>query len=208
MNIHTLSPAGIKEAIRNGNIVADMREPDEFIDGFIPGSLYLYPGIEKTKFFKENIAPLKQWVLVSHGNEKEASAEWLADATKGNVNGWLAGGYHSWAAEGDENDVVISIEPDEFMIDLKFSTPYVFDLRNEIAFEQMHLEGAESISASILADKAANLPIDKTIYLYDEDGRLALSVISLLKRQGHHQFYHLRGGIKALYQAEAPVVKK
>lgn len=208
MEINTLSAAGIKEAIRNGNIVADMREADEFIAGFIPGSLYLYPGVEKSKFFKDNIAPLAQWVLLSYKAHKDTSAEWLVSTTGGKVNGWLEGGFEAWNAAGEPIDMIISIEPDELMLDLKFGTPYVVDLRSEVAYEQMHLEGAENILPAKLVDGADKLPNDKTIYLYCEDGRMSLAVISFLKRQGHHQFYHLNGGIKALYAAEAPVVKK
>jgi rhodanese-related sulfurtransferase len=208
MQVNTLSVAGIKEAIRNGNIVADMREADEFIEGFIPGSLFLYPGAEKSKFFKENIAELGQWVLLCPKSDKESFAEWLTSATGGKVNGWLEGGFEAWSSAGEPIDMIISIEPDEFMMDLKFSTPYIVDLRSEIAYQQLHLEGAENIQPAMLTDKAAKLPVDKTIYLYCEDGRMSLSVISALKRQGFHQFYHLRGGIKALFQAEAPMVKK
>jgi rhodanese-related sulfurtransferase len=208
MAISTLSIQGIKEAIRNGNIVADMREPSDFIQGFIPGSLFLYQGLEKSKFFKENIAPLSQWVLLCPEEEKEKNAEWLASVTGGKVNGWLGGGFDAWIAAGEPMDVAISIEPDEFMMDLKYSTPYIVDLRSEIAFQQMHLEGAENILPALLADKADKLPHDKTIYLYCEDGSQSLAVISLLKRQGYHQFYHLFGGLKALFQAEAPMVKK
>jgi hydroxyacylglutathione hydrolase len=208
MQLNTLSIAGLKEAIRNGNIVADMRDTEDFIEGFIPGSLFLFPGMEKSKFFKDNIAPLSQWVLLCPEGEKETNAEWLSEVTGGRVNGWFEGSIDTWVNAGEPMDVVISIEPDEFMMDLKYSTPYIADLRSEIAFQQLHLEGAENILPAKLADKADKLPADKIIYLYCEDGRMSLAVISLLKRQGYHQFYHLRGGIKALYQAEAPMVKK
>jgi hydroxyacylglutathione hydrolase len=186
-----------------GAYVLDFRPADQFIDSFVPGSFYISARFIKSNFGKEIISPKETIVLITPDSFLTQSLKVLENAGYENIAGWLKGGFKSWDDNGNKLDVIISIEADELMMDMKYDKPQIIDIRSEDAFEAMHLEDAENIPVESLLFNLNDLPKDGIFYMYCEDGELSLSVISCLKSQGLHNYYHIKGGFRALHQAEA-----
>jgi hydroxyacylglutathione hydrolase len=191
-----------------GAYVLDFRPADQFIDSFVPGSFFISARFIKSNFGKEIISTNETIIFITPDSFLNQSIKVLENAGYENTLGWLKGGFITWEASGNKVDVIISIEPDELMMDMKYDNPQIIDIRSEEAFEAMHLEEAENIPVENLLFNLDDLPKDGIFYMYCEDGELSLSVISCLKSQGLHNYYHIKGGFRALHQAEAKMATR
>lgn len=208
MTIEALAASEFEKASKYDSLILDTRAPLDFIKGFVPGSVYLAPNFFKYPFLKDifHDDEFDRFYLVSDGDEDEKAA-WITKQTGKEIDAYLDGGFAAWENIGEPIDVVVSIEADEIMMDMKYGKPYIADIRSESAFNTLHLEGAEHADPETLLDGASKLKPELIYYIYCEDGSISLSLISLLKKQGFHNFYHLQGGFKALFEAEATMVK-
>jgi rhodanese-related sulfurtransferase len=209
MTISLLSALDFEKSSKYESLIADCRAPLDFIKGFIAASVYIAPTFFKYPFLKDfyNDEEHQRFYLIAEEAETEEKAQWLQKQSGKTIDGVLAGGIRSWENANEPIDVIISIEADEIMMDMKYGKPYIADIRSESAFNAMHLEGAEHTDPEALLKNAAKLKPENTYYIYCEDGNIALSLISILKHEGYHNFYHLQGGFKALFEAEASMVK-
>jgi rhodanese-related sulfurtransferase len=186
-----------------GAYILDFRTANEFIDGFVPGSFYMSRRFLNAPFCKDVIAESEVIIIIADKNTETRSISELESHHYQNIAGWLKGGFETWYETKNKLDVVISIEADELMMDMKYDDPQVIDIRSADAYRTMHLETAENIPVENLLFNLDQLPKEGTFYLYCEDGDLSLSVISSLKNQGLHNYYHVKGGFQALKKNEA-----
>ena len=70
---------------------------------------------------------------------------------------------------------------------------FVFDLRPEEEFEQMHIPTSQAATLESLAAEA--LPAGATIVLYATDERRAIDAWAMLRRRGYRQVFLLRQGL-------------
>jgi len=186
-----------------GAYVLDFRQAIEFVDGFIPASYYMNARFLKSHIRGEMIHPTETIILIASNHAISDIHRELEKLGYSNIIGWLKGGFETWKEADKKIDIAISIEADELMMDMKYDDPQVIDIRSAEAFDAMHLENAENIPVENLVFNLDDLPKDGIFYLYDEDGELSLSIISALKNQGLHNYYHITGGFNALKQNEA-----
>jgi len=209
MTIPSLSVSDFEKSSKYESLIADCRAPLDFIKGFIPASVFIAPTFFKYPFLKDFFKDEEhqRYYLIAEEGETEEKTQWLQKQSGKAIDGTLDGGFQSWANANEPIDVIISIEADEIMMDMKYGKPYIADIRSEAAFNAMHLEGAEHTDPEALLKNVAKLKPEHTYYIYCEDGNISLSLISMLKSEGYHNFYHLQGGFKALFEAEANMVK-
>jgi hydroxyacylglutathione hydrolase len=186
-----------------GAYVLDFRLASDFIEGFIPGSYYTSPRFLRSNIREVIISPEETIVFIAPGSIVSDIHTELEKKQYMHINGWLKGGFETWKANGNKIDIVISIEADELMLDMKYDDPQIIDIRSAEEFDAMHLQGAENIPVENLVFNLDDLPKDGVFYIYCEDGELSLSIVSCLKSQGLHNYYHIRGGFVALRQNEA-----
>jgi hydroxyacylglutathione hydrolase len=189
-----------------GAFVLDFRTADEFSEGFIPESYFICPAFLNTPICHEVISIVENITIIAPEHEENRSIKALEQHGYQQIAGWLKGGFETWKENGKKIDVIISIEADELMLDMKYDNPQVIDIRSEAAYNALHLEDAENIPIANLIFNLEELPRNGVYYLYCDDGNLSLSIISCLKSQGFHNFYHIKGGFKALLQSEASTV--
>ncbi len=208
MTIEALGATEFEKASKYDSLILDCRAQLDFIKGFVPGSVYLAPTFFKYPFLKDIFKDeeFDRFYLVAD-EEPEQKAGWIQKQTGKEIDAYLDGSFAAWENIAEPIDVVVSIEADEIMMDMKYGKPMIADIRSEAAFATLHLEGAEHADAETLLKGASKLKPELIYYLYCEDGSISLSLISLLKREGFHNFYHIQGGFKALFEAEASMVK-
>lgn len=203
-----LSPEAFAELVKQGFTVLDFRPFEAFFEGFIPGSI-LYSGSDAAHQLLQNHIEKDQGVVVvvNENEELEALALLQKQGFK-NIGGWLEGGFEAWQNAGNQADMIISIDTEEALLDIKYGLPHIIDIRSKEEYENGHIEKAEHFPASDLLKHSADLPKEKTFYLYCNDGKFSAFVISILKKYKLHNFYHLQGGIEELNKAGAPVIRK
>lgn len=187
---------------RQGAIIIDGREIQAFTEeGFQPGAIYGGKAFVQNGI-KSAIPVETSLLLLADDKESvEKLTSLLSRAGYRSIAGYILTA--DWQSIPElQRDFIISVEPEELMIDMKYGDPGIIDMRRKMQYDKAHLEGAENISFRALLDGEADIPKNKIYYLYDEDGSRALSLISCLRRQGHYELYHVAGGYKACMDTE------
>ena len=182
-------------------LIIDTRPADEFIHGFIPGSIFT--GLsEQLESIAGTILPQKQdMVVIATPGKEEESCTRLFNLFGKHILGYLSGGMDTWNAHNWARDLIIEVEPDELLMDIPFDEHLlVLDVREEAAFDADHLEQAESLPLDKLTDPGNMGMIEdlQNVYLLSQTGFRAIVAASLLKREGIHNVRTVAGGWDAV----------
>lgn len=200
-----LSPADFKTAMNNDVVVVDTRPASEFSTGFVPGAVFI--GLEgRFAEWAGSLLSFSQPILLvtSPGMEQETIIR-LARVGFDKVIGFLNGGIEAWLKEGNEIDMVIDVEPDELLMDMKFDENLVIvDVRRETEFADGHLKNAINIPLNDLTDPATMALMEETqnIYVHCAGGYRSMVAASLMKKQGIHNLRNVTGGWNKIKELE------
>ena len=200
--LKALTVAAFKEQITTFEpIILDTRNAGLFTQGFIPGAISI--GLEgRFAEFAGSILPFDKAILLvcEPGTEKESIIR-LARVGFENMIGHLAGGFDTWAKEGEPIDLIIDVEADELAMDIPFDPNMVIvDVRKTSEFDKGHIKEALTIPLDELTDPAsmANFDDNQNIYIHCAGGYRSVIASSLIKRQGIHNIRNVVGGFKAI----------
>ncbi|HVG16807.1 MAG TPA: MBL fold metallo-hydrolase [Chitinophagaceae bacterium] len=192
-----LSISDIREEMVKGTILLDTRLPEDFILGFIPGSINI--GLDgRFAEWAGNLLPFdKSIVLVTANGKEKESVVRMARVGFDNVIGIAEGGFENWKDSGEEFDMIIDIEADELAMDLPFDDRImVLDVRKPVEFAEGHVKDALNIPLVDLNDplNMAAIEEDHNVYIHCASGYRSVIAASLLKRQGIHNIRNISGG--------------
>jgi len=200
-SLKPLSIEEVKKAIADEVLILDTRSKDVFIEGFIPGSVFI--GLEgRFAEWAGSLLPFdKPMIIVSEiGKEKEAVVR-LSRVGFSNVIGYVDGGLDAWKKSGEEIDLIINVEPDELAMDIPFDEKLiVLDVRKPTEFAEGHVKKAVSIPLEEMNNPVnlADFEEDQNIYVHCQGGYRSVIASSLLKRQGIHNIRNVLGGYKLI----------
>jgi rhodanese-related sulfurtransferase len=200
-----LGVAEVKEAMGKDAVVLDTRHATVFTQGFIPGSIFV--GLEgRFAEWAGSMLPFdKEMILVTEpGKEKETIVR-LARVGFSKVVGYVSGGFEAWKAAGEEIDLIIDIEADEFAMDLPFDENIlVLDVRKPTEFADGHVKDATNLPLNEMNNivEISNLEEDQNIYVHCAGGYRSVIAASLLKRQGIHNLRNVLGGWSKIKEQE------
>ncbi|HUR11371.1 MAG TPA: MBL fold metallo-hydrolase [Flavitalea sp.] len=178
-------------------ILLDTRNANEFTGGFVPGSISI--GLEgRFAEWAGSLLPFdKPIVLITDpGMEKETVVR-MARVGFSNIQGFLEGGFAAWKNAGEEIDLIIDVEADEFALDLPFDENIVvMDVRRETEYGDGHVKGAVNVPLNDLTDPGsmANIEDHHNVYIHCAGGYRSVIAASLIKRQGIHNIRNIVGG--------------
>ena len=213
--IQGLKPLSIEEfkkrMLNDNTFTLDTRRAADFTNGFIAGSI----SISLEGRFAEwagSLLPFdKPIILVTDpGKEKETVVR-LARVGFSKVEGYLAGGFEAWKKAGEEQDMIIDIEPDELMMDLPFDdNMLVLDVRRPTEFADGHLRNAVNLPLNEMNDPVsmANINDEQNLYVHCGGGYRSVIASSLLKRQGIHNLRNVLGGWNKIKELEKVEIVK
>lgn len=192
-----LTPADVKKHLQADGILLDTRTPEEFVQGFVPESIFI--GLDgRFAEWAGSLLPFdKSIALVSEaGKEKEAITR-LARVGFSKFAGYLDGGIEAWKSAGEGLDMIIEIEADELAMDLPFDPNIVvLDVRRHTEFGEGHVKNATNLPLNEMTDPASMSHLEETqnIYVHCASGYRSVIAASLLKRQGIHNLRNIAGG--------------
>ena len=207
-----LSVKDFKEKITDDTILLDTRDSIEFTKGFVPGSISI--GLDGR--FAEWAGSLLSFdspmlLVTDPGKEKESIVR-LARVGFDKIMGYLDGSYEAWKNAGEEIDMVIDVEADELLMDMRHDDKLVvLDVRKETEFADGHLKDALNIPLQELRDPGnmATLEEDQNIYVHCGGGYRSVIAASLMKKQGFHNLRNVIGGWGKIKKEEgAEIVKE
>jgi len=186
-----------RQMIDQGAVVLDTRGAKCFMEGFIPGSVFI--GLEGK--FAEWAGSLLSFddtlILVTEKGQERETITRLARVGFSKIDGFLEVGFPAWRDAVGKIDMIIEVEADELAMDIPFDENLVVvDVRKEVEFANGHVKDAVNIPLSNMVDLANIAQVEDTdnLYLYCGSGYRSTIAASLLKRQEIHNLRNVVGG--------------
>jgi hydroxyacylglutathione hydrolase len=210
-SMRPLTVAEFKKLTTEDIIILDARNAEEFMEGFIPGSV----GIGLDGRFAEWAGNLlsfdKPMLLVTEPGKEKESIIRLARVGLDKVQGYLEGSYDAWKKNGEEMDMIVNVEADELIMDMPFDKNImILDVRRPSEFAEGHLERAINLPLGDMADPGnlAHIEDYHNLYIHCGGGYRSVTAASLLKRHGLHNLRNVSGGWNKIKQLEAVEIVK
>jgi hydroxyacylglutathione hydrolase len=211
-SLKALPVAEFRKLLSDEMIVLDTRNIEEFMRGFVPGSISI--GLDgRFAEWAGSLLPfdMPMLLITEAGKEKESIIR-LARVGFDKVQGYLQGGYEAWQKASEPIDMIVNVEADELMMDIPFDTQLVvLDVRKPTEYAEGHLKDAINLPLSDLTDPGnmANIDDDQNLYVHCAGGYRSVIAASMLKRQGIHNLRNVAGGWnKIKEQKGAEIVKE
>lgn len=195
-----LSVRAFKAAWEGENaLVLDTRHQFDFVNGFIPGSIFI--GVEGNfaPWVGALITDLKQPILfvAEPGREDEVVVR-LARVGYDNPIGFLEGGFDAWKKADEEIDILEEIQPKDLDKAFDRANYKVLDVRKHSEFDAEHIVGATSFPLDFINRNMNDLKPENTYYLYCATGYRSVIAGSIMKARGIHNVVNVPGGFEAL----------
>lgn len=195
--------------------VFDVRSPEEYAAGHLPGSISA-PGGQLVQGIDRYVGTLRARIVLVDGDGVRANmtASWLRQM------GWsdavvLAGAFDGAEMETGPHETEIPgidqctppmLSPDDVAAALSEQACVVIDLATSRAYRAGHIPGAWFAIRSRLPDNMARLPPASDIILTSEDGTLALLAAAVVQANISARVSVLSGGTAAWRSAGHPLV--
>jgi len=192
-----------QDKMNEGYEVLDLRPADEFEKAFIPGSFFIDPKDENFEvFLREIVFPIKKWLAVLPGHSKDLPM-------LQNIEGVLEYGMDAWTRAGKEMGMIITIEADEFVLDLKHDKEIqLMDFRKRKNFEASHIESASNYLPEYLPILVAELQAGEKYYILSDNFSTSLSIASYLNRCGITLTRTLKGSYEDISDSDINIVHR
>ena len=211
LGLKPLSVDSFKKNITADTIILDTRRATIFTQGFVPGSVSI--GLEgRFAEWAGSVLPFDAPILLvtDPGKEKESIIR-MARVGFDKVKGYLEGGFEAWKNSGEPIDLIIDVEPDELMLDMKHDPNLVvLDVRRPAEYADGHVKDAISLPLNDLVDPASMVNLDENmnLYVHCQGGYRSVIAASLLKRQGIHNLHNVLGGWNKIREEEKVEIVK
>jgi len=189
-----LTVVDFEKQMQSGAVIIDTRIPDVFENGFIPGAINF--GLNgQYAIWAATVLDIAQPVLIvaDEGKEKE-SIDRLTRVGFDHILGYLQGGYEAWLDAGKRYDMVISIDAEEFTLDVKHTEVAVLDVRKPGEFNDLHVDKATFQPLDTLNTSYKDLDPEKEYLIHCAGGYRSMIATSFLKSKGFKNVKNVWGG--------------
>jgi len=191
---------------KSGALILDVRHQSEFINGFIPGSLFI--GLNGTfamwvGVLIENINQ-KIILIAPEGSEEEAITR-LARVGYDNTIGYLKGGFKSYLDAGKNLNTISSINAEE--LSKKYNHSKIVDVRKPGEYNLEHIKNALHYPLDYMINDLSKLNIKETYYLHCAGGYRSVIAISLLRKNGYSKLINIDNGYNSIIKTNIPINK-
>jgi hydroxyacylglutathione hydrolase len=206
-----LDALALASALADGVCVLDVREPEGFDAGHLPGSINL-PASGSGFGTRAGwaIGAEEPVLLVSPSLDAgRAVGELLRAAGIWNLRGLSLADPAAWRAAGIEVRSSQALAPDDVVPRLESRTLTLLDVRDPSEWNDGHIELSHLLPLSQLGDGLGGaVPVAPPIAVVCASGVRAALAASILRRHGHDPVWRVSGGVEALAQLGAPLVRE
>ncbi len=184
-------------------LVLDVRHQSEFIQGFIPRSIFIGLDGGFAPWVGALVMDIEQAILLvaPEGREEEAITR-LSRVGFDNTLGYLKGSFEAWEQSGREVDTLASVTADDLERRQQVQDPSIFDVRKPGEYTSEHLEGVPNTPLDFINQHINEFPIDQDFYVHCAGGYRSVIAASILKARGFHKVIDVAGGYGALKNTE------
>jgi hydroxyacylglutathione hydrolase len=202
-----LSPEAFEAVVNETEaVVLDVRHQNDFAKGHIPRSIFIGLDGRFAPSVGALIADVKQSILLvtPEGSEEETITR-LSRVGFDQTLGYLKGGFEAWKKAAKEYDTVSSIPSTAFKEAKESGDVLVFDVREEGEYLSEHVLDANNTPLGYLNDHLNKFPDKETFYVHCAGGYRSMIAASILKSRGIHNLIDVKGGFKAIKEANIRV---
>jgi hydroxyacylglutathione hydrolase len=202
-----LTPDAFEQlANSSGALVLDVRNQADFMQGHIPGSIFIGLDGGFAPWVGALVANVLQPILLITPSGKEAEAVTrLSRVGFDNTLGYLNGGISAWTDAGKESDSMKSVPAETLKSELEHDAR-VFDVRNTTEYGNSRISTAVNTPLSSLNDYLSSYPKEEPFYVYCAGGYRSVIAASILKSRGIHNVIDVAGGFTAIKEAGIKVI--
>jgi glyoxylase-like metal-dependent hydrolase (beta-lactamase superfamily II)/rhodanese-related sulfurtransferase len=207
-NTKALSVEDFEREINDGSLVLDVRTPDDFEKGFVPGAVNIGLNGQYAPWVGSLLnANIPLVIVADEGKEKEAVLR-LARVGYENVHGFLKGGITTWINSGKKTDTVHSISANELAARIN-SDPQlnVLDVRKPGEVENGMIAGAQHICLSRLQKDLHTLDQSKHYFIHCAGGYRSMMAASIMKQKGFDKVTNILGGMGKIKETGLKMVQ-
>ncbi|OEK03985.1 MBL fold metallo-hydrolase [Roseivirga misakiensis] len=196
------------EAMANheGAMVLDTRHQKNFVNGFIPNSIFI--GIDGgfAPWVGALITDLQQPIILvaDEGREEEIITR-LSRVGYDNTLGYLKGGFEAWKNAGKEIDTLESISAATLKERMAADDINILDVRKPGEYSAEHIEKAKSIPLDFISNEMGRIDKDKEYHVHCAGGYRSVIFASILKSRGYDKIVDVAGGFAAIVKEGIPV---
>ncbi|MBO3697915.1 rhodanese-like domain-containing protein [Roseivirga sp. E12] len=196
------------EAMANheGALVLDTRHQTNFINGFIPNSIFIGVDGSFAPWVGALIADLQQPIVlvVDEGREEEVITR-LSRVGYDNTLGYLKGGIEAWKAAGKEVDSLVSVSAGVLKEKLETESINVLDVRKPGEYQAEHIEKAKNTPLDFINNEMHRIDKETEYYVHCAGGYRSVIFASILKSRGFDKVIDVAGGFGAIVKEGIPV---
>ena len=194
-------------ARKNSTLILDTRNRNDFVEGFIPDSLFI--GLEGTfaPWVGALIDDLKRPIvfLADEGKEEEVVIR-LARVGYDNPLGYLKGGIKTWTDAGLPVEQIECMDAEGLEDALSNGNGInLLDVRRPAEYESQHLKNAVNKPLDFIRENMDSLDQDETYHIYCAGGYRSVIEASILKSHGFKNLVNIVGGYGALKKTNIPM---
>jgi hydroxyacylglutathione hydrolase len=201
LHLPRLRPLGIaqvRQLIRSGAQVVDIRSPTAFGGGHIPGSLSIW---------RDGVPAFAGWfltyehpvLLIDDFNlGLDTVVRRLVRLGYDNIAGFLAGGFPTWFKGGQEIATIQTCSVQQLEERLRTEVPFLLDVRDIRNYQTVgHIRGAHHTYVGELPRFLPKIPRDDPVVVYCDAGWKGSLAASYLKINRFHDVTNVLGGMQA-----------
>lgn len=182
--------------INNGALILDTRNPSDFAEAFIPGSVNIGLNGDFAVWAGTVLEFGSPIVLVTDKGKEKESIIRLARIGFDSVKGYLDGGFTKWQRDGQPIDFIEEVDMKKFEARLE-KDPVILDVRHNNERAVRAIPQSLHVPLGFLKNHIMDLNKSQEYIVYCAGGYRSMIAASLLKRAGIQNVCSLRGGLNA-----------
>ncbi len=200
--MNALSVEEFKQILTDDSVlVLDVRARWDFVEGFIPGSIFIGLDGSFAPWVGALIPNLKQKIaLVCPSGREEETVRRLARVGYDFAIGYLKGGYEAWQSAGQKTAKINTVKVEDFIGEFDPEAGRsVLDVRNSNEYETAHLNSAENIPLDNFSkENYKELDPNGVYYLHCRSGYRSTVATSILKANGFRDLINIIGSFDTI----------
>lgn len=202
-----LDPAAFEEAANEtGALLLDVRSKEDFVNGFIPNSIFIGLDSSFAPWVGALIPDLTQPILlITPKGREEETVKRLARVGYDNAIGYLEGGFEAWEKSGKEIDQITTINVNEFAEQYQeLPNMTILDVRKPGEWTSEHIETATHFALDYINDNMDKLDREANYHLHCRSGYRSTVAASILKARGFKNLVNVHGTFENIAQSAIP----
>jgi hydroxyacylglutathione hydrolase len=202
-----ISPAQLKGMLERGEIALDVRPPEEFAAGHVPGSINIGLSGQFASWAGTLLGLASHPALIAESDEQlEEAKTRLARIGMEALDGFLEGGIAAWKQAGLPLAIIPQINVRDLNSKLQANGLQVLDVRRSDEWQAGHIEDAVWWPLDNFKVSSPEIDRDGAVAVHCKSGYRSMIACSFLARAGFSNAVNIIGGFDAWQQENLPVV--